>query len=259
MVKVADLMDSRHPTVPYGSTSGYARATFRETRVRILPVLDGEKLVGVITRIGIMSVTATRSDLTVRDLMITPQLVLKPYEDIFNAAQKLLQVDDWYAPVVDEQNKYLGVYGLEHFMIYMLNQEHPANSEPVKKYMSQNVEFVYVDDPISKVWHKMLEFRYAGFPVITHEGKLIGVVTQIDILKRGFTRLQLESESAPRRGPTVEAVMSTPPITIPPSASIHEAAKIMVDRNIGRLIVVKGGKIEGIIDRSDITRAYLSF
>lgn len=252
-------MDSKHPTVPHDSTSGYARATFRETRVRILPVLEGEKLVGVITRIGIMSVTATRSDLTVRDLMVVPQLVLKPDEDIFDAAKKLLEVDDWYAPVVDEENKYLGVYGLEHFMGYMLHQEHPAHSELVENYMSSNVEFVYVDDPISKVWHKMLEFRYAGFPVLTREGKLIGVVTQIDLLKRGFTRLQLESESAPRRGPKVEAVMSTPPITIPPSASIREAAKIMIDRNIGRLIVVKGRRMIGILDRSDITRAYLSF
>jgi len=255
---VGKLMNIKYPTVNIDSSIGFARALLRNSGVRLLPVLDGELLAGILTRINIMSVTATRSEFTVRDLMVMPQLTLKPNTDIFKASRELIKVDEWYAPVIDDNYKYLGVYGLENFIAHMIEQKHPGNSKLVRDIMSRNVETVYTDDPIFKVWRKMLKFRYAGFPVITRKGRLVGIVTQIDLLKYGFTRPQFESESAPRRGPKVRDVMSTPPVTVNPNMSVREAAKIMIDRDIGRLIVVENNNMIGIIDREDITRAYLS-
>ena len=258
-MKIADLMDRKHPTVRPDVSAAYARTMFRKFGVRVLPVISNERLVGILSRINIMNITATRSDLMVSDIVETPLVTLYPNEDLFNATKKLLEIDEWYAPVINDKQIYLGVYGLEHFIGYMINQDHPANFQEIEKYMTREIEVVYVDDPISKVWRKMLTFRYAGFPVVTSKNKLIGIITQIDLLKHGFTRLHLESESAPRRGPKVRDIMSTPPITVSPKTIVKDAAKTMIDRNIGRLLVIDNKELVGIIDRDDISRAYLMF
>lgn len=258
-MKIADLMDKKHPTVTPNVSAAYARTIFRRFGVRVLPVVSHEKLVGILSRINIMNITATRSDLMVSDIIEEPLITLYFHEDLFEATRKLLKVDEWYAPVVDNQRFYLGIYGLEHFIEHMINQDHPANNQRVERFMTRELEVVYAGDPISKVWRKMLTFRYAGFPVVTTKNRLVGIITQIDLLKHGFTRLHLESESAPRRGPKVQDIMSTPPITISLKATIKEAAEIMIDRNIGRLLVIDNKKLVGIIDRDDVTRAYLMF
>lgn len=256
-MKIADLIDRKYPAVHSDASATYARTIFRKFGVRVLPVVSNEKLTGILSRTNIMNITATRSDLMVSDIIENPLVTLFPNDNIFEATKKLLDIGEWYAPVIDEQNTYLGVYGLEHFIGYMINQDHPANFQEIERYITREIEVVYTDDPISKVWRKMLTFRYAGFPVVTSKNKLIGMITQIDLLKHGFTRLHLESESAPRRGPKVKDIMSTPPVTVSPKTMVYDAAKMMIDRNIGRLLVVDNKKLVGIIDRDDITRAYL--
>jgi len=52
--------------------------------------------------------------------------------------------------------------------------------------------------------------------------------------------------------------MKTQVISLPPTATIKEAAELMLEKNIGRVPVVdKEGKIMGIIDREDIVKALL--
>jgi CBS domain-containing protein len=50
-------------------------------------------------------------------------------------------------------------------------------------------------------------------------------------------------------------IMSGPLITIEPTASVEEAAKVMAKRKIKKLAVVEGGKVVGMISTSDIVRA----
>jgi len=51
---------------------------------------------------------------------------------------------------------------------------------------------------------------------------------------------------------TVKEIMSSPVITIGPTASVFEAAKIMAENRIGSLIVIEGGKPIGIITKTDL-------
>ncbi len=259
-LRISNLMDRKHPSVQLGSLVSYARALMRSSGVRLLPVLDGDRLVGVLTRIEVLRITATRSNALVREVMDYPRITLSPNDDVRDAASKLIEADEWYAPVVGGGMEYLGVFGLEHFIAYALDMQLRGGLEPVESYMDEVLSYVYSDDPLSKVWYKMLRYRYLGLPVFEREsGRLIGVVTQVDLLRRGFARPQFESESGPRSGPRVSDVMSTPPITVSPRSTVREAAELMIGRNIGRLVVVRGDEVVGLINRRGVTKAYLKY
>jgi CBS domain-containing protein len=56
----------------------------------------------------------------------------------------------------------------------------------------------------------------------------------------------------------VKEVMSEPAITISPEATIKEAARLMIERKIGCLPVVEGGRLVGIVTETDILRHVVS-
>lgn len=91
---------------------------------------------------------------------------------------------------------------------------------------------------------------------------MVGMVTRGNIIKSGYARIEREDEKASRKTSLVEKVMRTPAITTAPETELQEAARIFVEKRIGRLPVVKKNKkgdeeLVGIVDRSDILEAYI--
>ena len=92
-----------------------------------------------------------------------------------------------------------------------------------------------------------------GSVVVTKDGKPVGILTERDIVKELCAR-KLCSEDL-----KVQEVMSAPLITIGADASIGEAAMLMSDNKIRRLLVTEKGKIVGIITEKDVLRGTLSY
>jgi len=259
-IPISRFYDKNYPFVRPKELATKARQLFRSLKVRFLPVVDEGRLEGIITRERVLLISSTKSNARVSDIMIGPKVTLAPNITVVNALKSMLSVDEWYVPVVNERNSYLGVFGLDHIINVLVNREHPSLRYRVDEFMTPNVVTVNRKDHVSKLWSKMVKYRYAGFPVVDDEGKLVGVVTQYDLIKYGFTRIDLESESSPKRGPKIEEIMSTPPITIKRDHQLIEAARILVKYEIGRVIVVDDEECMcGIIDREDIIRAYLKY
>ncbi len=237
-----------------------ARKIMRDTGVRIIPVVESRSLRGIVSRLGVLSITSSRSNLRVVDIAEEPLVIVNPQDELNNVVDKMLKVDEWYAPVVDERNEYLGVLGLEHIISYFISREDKPRAllNPVEQYMTREVEFVKADDHVSHLWKKMLKYKYAGYPVLDDKDRVIGVVTQYDLLRYGFTRIDLESESPPRKGPRVREIMSTPPVTVKPRDKLLKAAELMFKRGIGRVVVVdESGYLAGIVDREDVVKAIM--
>jgi CBS domain-containing protein len=94
---------------------------------------------------------------------------------------------------------------------------------------------------------KIMSKNNFGSTVVTSsKGKLLGIVTERDIITRLTALNRLPSEVK------VAEVMSQPVITIAPDKDIKEAAKSMKEYGIRRLVVVEKGKITGIITSRDI-------
>ncbi len=110
--------------------------------------------------------------------------------------------------------------------------------------MSSPVTTVPPTLPVSQVITMMYSSKHLGFPVVERD-TLIGMVTLADVNR---------TSSIDREAMQVRDIMTHDPITLPPTAPVIEALKIMSARNFGRIPVVEDGKILGIVTRTDIIK-----
>ncbi len=234
------------------------RKLIRETRARIALVVDRDgRLLGVITRGDVLVISSRKSNAKARDIMSRPAIVLNEDDLIGDAVKLMLKYDEWYAPVVDSEERAKAVFGLEHAIQRMLD-ENPEYLESVKlsEIMTRDVETVSADDFVSSVWEKMVKRRYAGFPVVDEKGRLVGIVTQYDILAKS-TPITRETVGGPSRGSRIREVMTRTVTYLTPNDTAATAASLMVERGYGRIPIVESPKTKrlvGIVDREDIVR-----
>lgn len=127
--------------------------------------------------------------------------------------------------------------------------------------------------PLSEAIKILAEKRISGLPVIDDNGKLVGVISETDLMwqETGVepppyvmfldsviyleNPKRYEKEIHKALGQTVEEAMTTKPITIKPEQSLREAARLMHEKHIRRLPVVNAeSKVVGIITQGDIIR-----
>lgn len=114
--------------------------------------------------------------------------------------------------------------------------------------MSTDVVKAQLLEPVYDAVYRMLT-KNVGSIVITDNGMVVGIVTKGDVLRRAFLK-GVDPKSLP-----VKKVMSTPPVTISPAATLEEASKLMNEKRISKLPVVENGKLVGIITSTDIIKA----
>src|SRR5699024_6328429 len=112
----------------------------------------------------------------------------------------------------------------------------------VRDMMVYPVKTLTPDTTIEEAGRKMYRYGHSGYPVV-QEGKLIGMVTRRDLDKANHHGLG----HAP-----VKAYMSTNLITVTEEKTLEEIQQLIIERNIGRLHVIRDGKIVGIITRTNI-------
>ena len=139
----------------------------------------------------------------------------------------------------------------------------------VRDVMTRDVIAVAKFESIMHVAGLLSENRISGLPVVDKEKRVIGIVTQADILSMVGMRKEhtfrdllkhMLGDPLPERkvGDIVADIMTCPAVTIKPHASISEAAQIMDEKRIRRLAVVDDGdELVGIISRADILKAVL--
>ena len=141
----------------------------------------------------------------------------------------------------------------------------------VRDVMTTDVASVAPAMRLKDLARLLLERRISGAPVVDEDGRVVGVVSETDLLAKEvgrplsrrtpldwiFGEVPSTSEQRRRDATTVEQAMSTPATTIGADRPLREAATIMVDRAVNRLPVVDQGRLVGIITRADLVRAYL--
>ncbi len=258
---VRDLADKSPVTVSPGEPATRVRRVFRETGARIVYVVEPRRgsLLGRITRGDILAISSAKSNALAQHLMEDPPVTLEPEDRVGDAITSMLSVDEWYAPVV-KGGVLHGHLGLEHVAAAMLTEDPDyLRGRKVEEVMTRDVVTAHMDDFVVRIWERMRELRYAGLPVVDSKGKLVGIITQYDLLSEGV-RIALESPGGPNRGPRVREVMTASVTYVYPWSSLYEVARLMVDRGYGRIPVVESEttrRLAGIVDREDIVRIML--
>jgi CBS domain-containing protein len=126
----------------------------------------------------------------------------------------------------------------------------------VKDWMTRDPHVVSPKVTLPEAYKLMKDRRIRRLPVV-ERGKLVGIVTLGDVREASpsdATTLSIYELNYLLSQLSVDQIMTRDVLVVGPETSIREAARMMLDRKIGGLPVVEGGKVVGILTESDIFR-----
>ena len=136
---------------------------------------------------------------------------------------------------------------------------HFSHTATLAEIMQTDVTTVGPDVPIVEVVRLMRKTGLRFLPVAI-DGRLFGVISNGDLVTRGGLSLRLElhgSVAAPPDGAierTASDVMTRIVVTAPPNTRIYDAGRLMLEKGVKRLPVVKDGRLLGVVSRVDLLR-----
>lgn len=121
----------------------------------------------------------------------------------------------------------------------------------VDDVMTHAVVTVNRGAPFKDIVEAMRQWRISALPVVSDEGRVVGVVSEADLLLKA----QGADES---RAVTAGQLMTVPAVTVPRNAGIAGAARLMARGHLKRLPVVDDdGRLVGVVSRGDLLKIYL--
>jgi len=135
----------------------------------------------------------------------------------------------------------------------------------VKDVMTTRVIWVKKDATFREMAVALRDHRVSAFPVIDDDGKVIGVVSEADMLTKEalvdelgiFGGILHRRDQAKARGIIAGDLMTTAVVAVRPGDTVEHAAKLMYDRGVKRLPVTdECGHLVGIISRADVLSVF---
>ncbi|MGA9532812.1 MAG: CBS and ACT domain-containing protein [Anaerolineales bacterium] len=130
----------------------------------------------------------------------------------------------------------------------------------VGERMSKPVISVPPTTPIQEALNMMRRERVRRFPVVTQDGKLVGIVSQSDLLHASpsdATSLSIWELNYLISRIKVEDVMTHDVLTVTNDTPVETAARIMADSKIGGMPVMRDGHVVGMITETDLFKIFL--
>jgi len=139
----------------------------------------------------------------------------------------------------------------------------------VGDFMSTRVVTVHPDSPIMDAAQLMLKHHFSGLPVVDDTGRVVGIVTEHDLVRRTgqsgsqqpywlqlmIDRTVVARDSVHFDEAKVKEVMTSDPVVVMEDTPIEDVCGVMHQRGIKRLPVVQNGRLVGIVSRADLVRA----
>ena len=135
----------------------------------------------------------------------------------------------------------------------------------VKEVMTTRVIWVKQDATFREMALALRKHRVSAFPVVDDDGRVIGVVSEADMLTKEaldgepgvFAGLLHRRDQAKARGVTAGDLMTTAVVAVSPDDTVEHAARLMYDRKVKRLPVTDAnGRLAGIVSRADVLAVF---
>jgi CBS domain-containing protein len=295
---VKDVMTTRVVSVGKDAPFKEMAARLRANRVSAFPVLDDEgKVIGVVSEADLLTKEALDGGydgmpgmitgllrrqeqgkargVTAADLMTHPAVTISPDAAVENAARLMYKSKIKRLPVVDADGRLTGIISRADVLSVLDLPDPPQLLSPggmtamktsVKEIMTTQVVAVKVGASFKEMAAALRGNRVSAFPVINDEGKVIGVVSEADMLAKEvltgdhagtITAMLHRREQDKADGLTAADLMTHPAVTVTPDDSVEQAARLMYTLQVKRLPVIDhSGGLVGIISRTDVLAVY---
>ncbi|MCD6514969.1 MAG: CBS domain-containing protein [Candidatus Odinarchaeota archaeon] len=247
---------------------GKARKIFRETGVRVIPVVDENgKLLGYLRRIDVIKLTSLKlkiplkgisSVAPVKDFMVSHPIITQDL-DIFEVAKVMIKNNLEAIPVVKSLREpfLLGVITVIDILRVLISLGFTPRAKTVSEVMTADFYKIDPDERIDKVWHKFVEDHVKAALVIKKDGNLWGILTPKDLIDKKSWMFARESER-PRTPGKVKRFMTRGVMVVTKDLPIDMVARFIVDHDYTLLPVIdENGEVIGVITQLDLLRAYM--
>jgi CBS domain-containing protein len=137
----------------------------------------------------------------------------------------------------------------------------------VSDVMSETVAAIGREAAFKEIVRMMQDWKVSALPVLEGEGRVVGVVSEADLLPKEefrdsdpdrYTQLRRLSDLAKAGAATAEELMTSPALTVQADATLAQAARTMARAKVKRLPVVDElGVLQGIVSRADLLKVFL--
>lgn len=193
---------------------------------------------------------------SVREIMTQKVETLYDTAKISDAVSIIVKKKIGGLPIVDKDGALVAI-ATERDAMRVLAAE--RSDLLVEDIMTDKLQVTHPESPISSATRDMTQHRYRRLPVVSDE-VMYGIITATDIMRylgnrEVFSRLST-GNAAEVMGLPVRTLLSGDLFTTAPEKSINQAAKEMLEHNIGALPVIEGSRLIGLVTEFDLVRAF---
>lgn len=239
-------------TIARSSTLNALHHRFIKHRISSLAVVDGDRLVGVVSRTDLIRQSFSRReadptapllvipDQTVADIMSPSSITVRSQDTVAEAADRMVAEKIHRVYVVDAGHL-VGVLSARDVMPALVDLR---LTEPIGRYMTTPLFVVPTDEEIVNAT-SFLETTHVSGVVVLGEAGPMGVFTQHEAL---------ECRHLPR-GTSLENAMNTELLTVTEETPVHRAVEEVVKLGIRRVITTDATGVRGMVTPLDLLRA----
>ena len=252
---VKDIMSTSAVTVNKGDTLAEVLARMKKDRLREVPVLDGDRPMGLVSYSSFLTRRSLPLSSKVEQVML-PCPRLEEDMMLTNAVEEMMSAGVRGAPVV-RAHKMVGFVSRTD-VIRILPQVAQLKDKEVSSFMSTNPVSVTEAETIRHAQILMKGLNEKALPVVDSSKRLIGVIGMREIMDVFWTSkkaAKTPNEIMGNRNPpdiNVGSIMNRPAVAVTPKDTIGRIASIMLDKHLSTVFVQEDGRLVGVVSQADL-------
>jgi CBS domain-containing protein/ubiquinone/menaquinone biosynthesis C-methylase UbiE len=275
-MQAQEMMTRSVITTSPDTSLAVALRLMHEHRIRHLPVVSGATLVGIVSERDLRSISPspgtslTADEITYRmgttrvtACMTHDVSTIAPQTEVVQAARRILDGKFGCLPVVADSQLVGLVTEVDLLRAFLLSAT-PAGKplrHKVVAYMHRTPWTARPDESVSLACQRMHEARIRHLPVVTHDNRLMGMITDRDIRQASpSTEPHMAAHELPNLPEhiTLDEILTSRVLSVRGETFIADAGQLLLEQKVSCLPVVgDDNRLEGILTVTDLIRAYV--
>ena len=258
---VRDVMSSSAVTANKGETLSDVISRMKKDRLREIPVLEGNKPVGLVSYSSFLLRRSLPLSSKVEQVM-RPAPRLEEDMPVTNAVEEMMASGVRGAPVV-RNDKMVGFLSRTDIIKILPNVDQLKNKKVIE-FMTKNPQAVTEKESVRRAQMLMKGLMEKTLPVIDNGDRLVGAVSMHEVMeiiwspKNSKPNSELIGSDKEPPDIAVGSIMSRPAIAVSPDDTIGKVASLMVEKGLATIFVHEGEKLVGVVSQADLMEQVIS-